>query len=83
MNRKKQQKTREEHIEEVLAELEKDLSNFQFTIQKKDKVLQEYVKLLKIIKIEYQKLFNENEILKEKLEATEKENQNKTEIKKQ
>ena len=60
MNRKKQQKTREEHIEEVLAEPEKDLSNFQFTIQKKDKVLQEYVKLLKIIKIEYQKLFNEN-----------------------
>ena len=83
MNRKKQQKTREEHIEEVLAELEKDLSNFQFTIQKKDKVLQEYVKLLRIIKIKYQKLFNENEILKEKLEETEKENQNKTEIKKQ
>lgn len=83
MNRKKQQKTREEHIEEVLAELEKDLSNFQFTIQKKDKVLQEYVKLLRIIKIKYQKLFNENEILKEKLEETETENQNKTEIKKQ
>ena len=83
MNRKKQQKKREEHIEEVLAELEKDLSNFQFTIQKKDKVLQEYVKLLRIIKIKYQKLFNENEILKEKLEETEKENQNKTEIKKQ
>ena len=83
MNRKKQQKTREEYIEEVLAELEKDLSNFQFTIQKKDKVLQEYVKLLRIIKIKYQKLFNENEILKEKLEETEKENQNKTEIKKQ
>ena len=83
MNRKKQQKTREEHIEEVLAELEKDLSNFQFTIQEKDKVLQEYVKLLRIIKIKYQKLFNENEILKEKLEETETENQNKTEIKKQ
>ena len=41
MNRKKQQKAREEHIEGVLAELEKYLSNFQFTIQKKDKVLQE------------------------------------------
>ena len=31
----KKKKIREEHIEDVLAELEKYLSNFQITIQKK------------------------------------------------
>ena len=38
MNRinKKKQKSREEHIEDVLAELENDLSNFQITIQKEN-----------------------------------------------
>ena len=51
----------------MLVELEKDLSNFQITIQKKDKTIQEYVRLLKLTKQEYQKLFQENEILKDKL----------------
>ena len=38
MNRinKKKQKSREEHIEDVLAELGNDLSNFQITIQKEN-----------------------------------------------
>ena len=37
MNRikRKKQKSREEHIEDVLVELQKNLSNFQITIQKK------------------------------------------------
>ena len=63
INRKKQ-KNREEDIEDVLGELEKDLSNFQITIQKKDKTIQESVRLLKLIN---QKLFQENKILEDKL----------------
>ena len=38
INRKKQ-KSRDEHIEDVLVELEKDLPNFQITVQK-DKIRQ-------------------------------------------
>ena len=56
INRKKQ-KNREEDIEDVLGELEKDLSNFQITIQKKDKTIQEYIRLLKLTKLEHQKFF--------------------------
>ena len=71
MNRKtKKVKTREEQIEEVLLFLEKNLTNFQVTIDKRDETIQEYNRLLKLTKIEYQKLFNENKILKEKLEKT-------------
>ena len=71
MNRKtKKVKTREEQIEEVLLFLEKNLTNFQVTIDKRDETIQEYIRLLKLTKIEYQKLFNENKILKEKLEKT-------------
>ena len=71
MNRKtKKVKTREEQIEEVLLFLEKNLTNFQVIIDKRDETIQEYIRLLKLTKIEYQKLFNENKILKEKLEKT-------------
>ena len=63
INRKKQ-KNREEDIEDVLGELEKDLSNFQITVQKKDKTIQESVRLLKLTN---QKLFQENKILEDKL----------------
>ena len=63
INRKKQ-KNREEDIEDVLGELEKDLSNFQITIQKKDKTIQESVRLLKLTN---QKLFQKNKILEDKL----------------
>ena len=63
INRKKQ-KNREEDIEDVLGELEKDLSNFQITIKKKDKTIQESVRLLKLTN---QKLFQENKILEDKL----------------
>ena len=58
INRTKQ-KSREEHIENMLAELEKDLSTIQITIQKQDKTIQEYVRLLKLTKQECQKLFQE------------------------
>ena len=34
---KKTQKTREQHIEDVLVDLEKGLANFQLTVQKKKK----------------------------------------------
>ena len=76
INRKKQ-KSREEHIEDELVELKKDLLNFQITAQKKDKTIQEYVRLLKLTKQEYQKLFQENKILKDKLNLIQKEKNNK------
>ena len=74
MNRKtKKVKTRAENIEEVLLKLEKNLSNFQLIIDKRDRTIQEYIKLIiKLTKIEYQTLFNKNKTLKEKLEKTEK-----------
>ena len=54
MNRKiKKVKSREEHIEEVLLNLEKDLSNFRLRIGKRDKTIQEYIRLSKLPKIEY------------------------------
>ena len=40
INRKKQ-KSREEHTEDVLEKLKKDLPSFQIAIQKKDKTIQE------------------------------------------
>ena len=61
---KKKIKTREEQIEEVPLEFKKDLSNFQLTIDKIDKTIQEYITLLKLTKIEYQKMFNKNKSLK-------------------
>ena len=70
MNKKdprKKPKTKEE-IEEILAYLEKDLTNFKFEVDKKDKSIKQYVKLLKFPKIEYQKLFEENKKLIEKIE---------------
>ena len=61
----------------MLVELEKELLNFQITIHKKDKAMQEYVRLLKLTKQEYQKLFQENKILKDKLNLIKKEKINK------
>ena len=47
---KKTQKTREQHIENVPVGFEKHLTNFQLTVKKKDKTIQEYVRLLKLTK---------------------------------
>ena len=43
----KKQKSREEQIKDVVTELEKDSSNFQITIQRKDNTIQEYIRFLK------------------------------------
>ena len=59
-------KTREQHIEDVLIDLKKDLSNFQLSLQTKDKTIKEYVRLLNLTKTEYQNIFNENRQLKKK-----------------
>ena len=77
MNRlnKKKQKTREQHKEDGLVELDKDFQNFQLAFQKKDRAIQEHVRLLKLTKSVYQKLFVENKILKEKINTFEKERQ--------
>ena len=51
------EKTREQHIEDVLIDLKKDLSNFQLSLQTKDKTIKEYVRLINLTKTKYQKIF--------------------------
>ena len=58
-NPRKKPKTKEEEREEILPDLEKVLTNFKFEIDKKDKSIKQYVKLLKLAKRDYQKLFKE------------------------
>ena len=48
------------------------MENFQENILKKDKTIQEYVRLLKLTKQEYQILFQENKKLKENINSIEK-----------
>ena len=72
---KKIDKKREEYIEEVLVELGEDLSNFQMTVDKKEKTIQKYIRLLKLVEIEYQRVFNENKSLKQEIELFKKQNQ--------
>ena len=60
-------------MEDIIVDLEKVLANFQLTVQKKDKTIQEYVRLLKLTKQEYQKLFQGNKLLKERINSIEKE----------
>ena len=72
-------KTREQHIEEVVVDLEKDKfsasSSKKKTIEKyvSSKTIQKYVGLLKLTKQEYQKLFQESKLLKERINSIEKE----------
>ena len=40
------EKTREQHIEDVLIDLKKDFSNFQLSLQTKDKTIKKYVRLI-------------------------------------
>ena len=47
---KKKQKIREEEITEVLIDLEKDFSSFKLNIDKKDKIIKEYFRLLILAK---------------------------------
>ena len=55
MNRlnEKKQKTREQHKEDGIAELDKDFQNFQLAVQKKDRAIQEHVRLLMLTKSDY------------------------------
>ena len=46
--------------------------NFQLTVKKKDKTIQEHVRLLKMTKQKYQKLFHEIKLLKERINLIEK-----------
>ena len=52
----KQQKTMEQHIKDPLIEFEKDLLNFQLSLQTKDRTIIEYVRLLNLTRTEYQKI---------------------------
>ena len=52
----KQQKTMEQHIKDALIEFEKDLLNFQLSLQTKDRTIIEYVRLLNLTRTEYQKI---------------------------
>ena len=69
--KKREQKIKEQYTDEMLVALEKDLSNFKFTIEKKDKAIEQFIKLLKLTKAEHQKLYIENKRLK-KIENIEK-----------
>lgn len=63
-NRKKsKQKSKEDHLLEVLEDLEKDLNCSKITLEIKDNHISRYNKILKAAKIEYQKLFNKNKSL--------------------
>ena len=66
--RNRQTKTNEqiknEQIALVLADLENDIQNFKFTIQKKDEQLLKFSKLIKVTKTKYQKLHKKNTELK-------------------
>ena len=64
-----------------MGEILLDLSNFQITVEKKDKKIQHYIKLLKLTKIKYQKFFEENKRLTEKCEILKKNNKEKIENK--
>ena len=68
---KKRIKAREECTEEVFVKLEKNLSNFQLTIDKKEKKYRNTV-LLKLAKVEYQNIFNKNKSLKQEIELIKK-----------
>ena len=45
------------------------------TVDKKDKRMQENIRLLKLLEIEYQRVLNENKSLKQEIELIKKQNQ--------
>ena len=51
---------RDEQVSLVLGKLKKDIENFRLTIEKKDKQLQKFSKILKATKSECQKIYKEN-----------------------
>ena len=64
----------------VLGELEKDIENFRLTIEKKDEQLQKFSKILKATKIEYQKIYQENNELNNYILNQQKQKQNSNKI---
>ena len=61
---KTNEQIRNEQVSLVLGELEKDIVNFKLTIEKKDEQVQNFSKILKATKIEFQKIYEENNELK-------------------
>lgn len=73
---------KEEYLGEILEELEKDLSSLKLTIKEQDKETEQYIRLVKATKIEYQNLFEENKQLKENQKNKERQQQQKEELEK-
>ena len=63
-NKKIKVKTKDQEIKELLKDLEKDLSNFKLDNDNKDRKIKEYVRLLQLARNEYQKVVQENNLLK-------------------
>lgn len=73
---------KEEYLGEILEELEEDLSSLKLTIKEQDKEIEQYIRLVKATKIEYQNLFEENKQLKENQKNKEQQQQQKEELEK-
>ena len=63
-NKKIKVKTKDQEIRELFKDLEKDLSNFKLDNDNKDRKIKEYVRLLQLARNEYQKVVQENNLLK-------------------
>ena len=63
-NKKIKVKTKDQEIKELLTDLEKDLSNFKLDNDDKDRKRKEYIRLLELARNEYQKVVQENNLLK-------------------
>ena len=69
MNRSKNIKveTKDQEIKELLADLEKDLSNFKVDNDNKDRKLKECIRLLELARNEYRKVVQEKNLLKRQI----------------
>ena len=63
-NKKIKVKTKDQEIKELLVDLEKDLGDFKFENDNKDRKIKEYIRLLELARNEYQKVVQENNLLK-------------------
>ena len=54
------QTNKNEQVALILSDLERDIQNFKRTIEKKDEQLQQFSRILKATKTEYQKIHQEN-----------------------
>ena len=58
---------KQETTELLLTELEQDLGSFKLNIDQKDKKSKEYINLLELVRTEYKKVIQENNLLKRQL----------------